>query len=750
MNRSALAGVVILLALAADAAASTARSTRAVRDLVRRVLPAQAKAIRVRVEAAAHGPDFFALETRAGRLHIRGSSGVAVASGLRHYLEHYANAHVSWGGTRLRLTGSLPPVPDRVRRSTDHEVRYAWNFTVFGYSTPFWDWDRWEQEIDLLAMSGFNLALVAVGYEQVLIDTFTRFGYPADELRDWIVLPAHQPWQWLGNLQSLGPPMSAALIARRVALGRRIVARMRALGITPVLPGYYGLVPPGFAARTGATVVEQGSWLGVAERPDLLDPTDDEHFRPVARTHYQALEAIFGRVTHFAADPVHEGGSLAGVDVGAAAANIQRAMRRATRPSVWMLQGWFGNPRDELLAGLDPRRALVVDLWGDELPQYLRFTGAGEVPFRGVPWVWSIIQSFGGATAMTGNLAVIADQVGQGGVFQDPARGRLRGLGLTMEAIEQNPVVYDLLAELIWNDPVDLDAWLAAYADRRYGTPLAATRAAWTKLVETAYSTTPRVGAAQSILCARPSLTVEFAGLSSQGTGDPHYDTARFEQAAADLLSAAAELGGVDTYRYDVVDVTRQVLANRARPLLDAIRAAFEARDAARVDCLSRRFLDLIMDQDRLVATRPEFLLGVWLWRARSWGESRTEEDALERDARMILTTWTEDDSLLRDYAYREWAGLLRDLYHRRWQRFFEHLAAELAGGAGAPPDIFALESSWVNATDPDATAFPIEPVGDPIAIAAEVFAKHTGPEPSCEGASGPKSSEPASRGACG
>ncbi len=702
------------------------QSPSGARGLVERVLPAHSDAIELERISPEDGLDVFELETRGGTLVVRGSSAVAIASGLRHYLEQYGNAHLSWGGDRLALGSTLPALPGRVRVRTGLAVRYAYNFTVFGYSTPYWDWPRWEREIDLLAMSGVNLALVTIGYEQVMIDTFAHFGYTPEELRGWIVLPAYQPWQWLGNVQGSGSGPSADLIARRAALGRRIAGRMRELGIAPVLPGYYGLVPPDFAARTGARVIEQGLWLGAVERPDLLDPTDEAHFHAVAEAHYRALGSRFGPIAHLAADPFHEGGSSAGIDVTRAAAVIQRTMR----PARWVLQAWFGNPRADLLAGITPQDALVIDLWGDELPDYRRFTAAGGVAFAGVPWVWSIIQNFGGASGIHGNLDVMAGQYADGGIFRDPKRGELSGLGLTMEAIEQNPVVLDLMSALIWrrveDGPIDLDAWIQQYAERRYGRALEATRAAWRTLADTAYMNTAGLGATQSILCARPGLRVEFAGLSSQGTGDPQYDTTRLETAAAQLLLARAVLRGIEPYEYDVVNVVRQVLANRARPLLDALRDAVEVGDAARYECLSRRFLELIADQNRLVATRPEFLLGRWLQAARAWGGSAAEQDALEGDARKILTTWTDGDSLLHDYAHREWAGLLGDLYRRRWERFFAYVGAQLAGREAMPPDFAALEREWVNERDPNAAQFPTVPSSDPLAIAAEVFATYT------------------------
>ena len=42
------------------------------------------------------------------------------------------------------------------------------------------------------------------------------------------------------------------------------------------------------------------------------------------------------------------------------------------------------------------------------------------------------------------------------------------GVGLTMEGIRQNYIVYDLTLDLAWEDSVDLDSWVQAYAQKRY------------------------------------------------------------------------------------------------------------------------------------------------------------------------------------------------------------------------------------------------------------------------------------------
>lgn len=58
--------------------------------------------------------------------------------------------------------------------------------------------------------------------------------------------------------------------------------------------------------------------------------------------------------------------------------------------------------------------------------------------------------------------------------------------GITPEAIEQNPIIYELMGEMGWRSrPFDLDAWVDRYARRRYGSDLAST--AWRLLHRAAY-----------------------------------------------------------------------------------------------------------------------------------------------------------------------------------------------------------------------------------------------------------------------
>ena len=43
------------------------------------------------------------------------------------------------------------------------EYRYYMNVCTFGYSYVWWGWERWEREIDWMAMNAINIPLAFVG-----------------------------------------------------------------------------------------------------------------------------------------------------------------------------------------------------------------------------------------------------------------------------------------------------------------------------------------------------------------------------------------------------------------------------------------------------------------------------------------------------------------------------------------------------------------------------------------------------------
>lgn len=69
--------------------------------------------------------------------------------------------------------------------------------------------------------------------------------------------------------------------------------------------------------------------------------------------------------------------------------------------------------------------------------------------------------------------------------------------------------------------------------------------------------------------------------------------------------------------RYDLVDLTRQVLSKLANKVFLDAMVAFQKRDVKSFSLYTQNFLQLIKDIDVLLASDDNFLLGTWLESAK-------------------------------------------------------------------------------------------------------------------------------------
>jgi alpha-N-acetylglucosaminidase len=192
------------------------------------------------------------------------------------------------------------------------------------------------------------------------------------------------------------------------------------------------------------------------------------------------------------------------------------------------------------------------------------------------------------------------------------------------------------------------------------------------------------------------------------------------------LILAADSCKNSDGFQFDLVDVTRQVLANYALPLQQKIARAYQQQDTFLFTAYSRQFINLIEDMDKLLATRKEFLLGNWVADARKWGVDEKEKALYEFNAKDLITLWGDQNCPLNEYACRQWSGLLNDFYKPRWQQFFKQLLTDLKAGKGFNKTEFTKqikgwEWQWVN-TRKD---YPIVANGNPIEMSVKMFLKY-------------------------
>jgi len=326
-------------------------------------------------------------------------------------------------------------------------------------------------------------------------------------------------------------------------------------------------------------------------------------------------------------------------------------------------------------------------------------------------------------------------------LLHDPKAGQLAGVGLFPEAIGQNPIVYEAGTEIAWwTESPNVDSWFRDYVRARYGRVVPEAEAAWTLLRGSVYGRAADSGSMETPLCARPALHIERAAPNAKLTR--RYDPRDLWAAWARLAAAASALADRDTYRFDLVDLARQCLADLSIPLQRDVALAYRRSDAAALAMASQRFLDLADDLDELLATRPEFLLGRWLEEAKRWGTTAEERRQYERNARLQITVWGPSQgnaAILFDYSNRQWSGLIRGFYRPRWKMFLDYLAAQASGPGrfddqglytsyGRPGDdvapFYRALAKWEHDWTEGAEMYPARPRGDSVKVARRLLKK--------------------------
>ncbi len=678
------------------------------------------------IEQVKSPTDFFELDQKGDKVVIRGNNYVSIATGVNWYLKYYAGIQLSWNGMTAQLPAVLPAVPQKERHETDLKYRYDFNYCTYSYTMAFWDWDRWEKEIDWMALHGINLPLAVVGADVVWYNVLTKLGYTKDEINEFIAGPAFQGWWLMNNLEGWGGPNPDSWYKQRETLQKQILKRMREYGIRPLLPGYSGMVPHNAKERLGLNVSDPGLWCGY-RRPAFLQPTDPR-FNEIADLYYKEMSRLYGKADFYSMDPFHEGGNVAGVDLNAAGQAIWGAMKKANPKAVWVAQAWQANPRQKMIENLPAGDLIVLDLfaesrpqWGDPESTWYRKEGFGKHD-----WLYCMLLNYGGNVGLHGKMKHVIDEFYKA---KTSSFGKtMKGVGMTMEGSENNSVMFELLCELPWRPArFDKDEWLKNYTVARYGKADKAGQDAWLLLSNTIYNCPAKntqQGTHESVFCGRPDYDVYQ--VSSWSEMEPYYKPEDIIRAAGIMLSAADRFKGNNNFEYDLIDIVRQAVAEKGRLVYPIMIDAYKAGEKELFAASSQRFLDLILLQDKLLAARPEFKVGTWIEKARNLGTTPEEKDLYEWNARVQVTTWgnrvAADEGGLRDYAHKEWNGLLRDFYYNRWKVWIDRQKAQLNGAPVKAIDFYAIEEPWTKQTNP----YSSQAEGDVIEVAKEVYAKIT------------------------
>lgn len=547
--------------------------------------------------------------------------------------------------------------------------------------------------------------------------------------------PAFLTWQRMANIRGFGGPLSDSWINQQADLQRQILARYADLGMTPVLPAFNGVVPPEMQQLFPTANITRlyPSWNDFPDQYccNYILSSVDPLFQEIGKLYLEYQVQIFGEVAKshvYNCDTFNEN-KPASSDfdyLAGSSSAVYNSMISADPDAVWLMQGWlFVNDPfwvdDNIasyLAGVPDNGMIILDLAAEDLPVW------NKIAANKKQFIWCMLHNYGGSRALYGNLTLLAtDPIS----VQQTVPEYFLGTGLTMESIDQNPVVYEFMTEMAFHrSSPDVSDWVQKYAGRRYGLLSSSVsddqrksvNDAWTLLFANNYNGETPVChhpcVRRSVMTVRPAWTLSQSTAMQAGP-------------LADVWSTMIGVGlQSNAFTYDLVDVGRQVISNLFYDVYALAHAAYTRKDSVRFQQISERMIKMFSDWDELLSSHKSYLLGTWIADARSWAKDATEADLFDYNARNQITLWG-DVGEIDDYAAKNWGGLVDGYYKKRWELFLKSTLTAIYKNQTLDVNSFNYEELQIGqffCTDYNNT-FPTEPTGSPIDISKNLQKKY-------------------------
>lgn len=624
--------------------------------------------------------DWFEIKTTNNVVKIKGSNNTAICYAAYNFLRDIGAALASWEGNRVALPKVWPKYSKK--GNTPFEYREYLNACTFGYTTPWWDWKRWEQEIDWMALHGINLPTAMEGQEAVWQELWKEYGLTNSQLEAHFAGPAFLPWQRMGNINSLEGPLPQEWFLKKEELQKKILDRMRALDMHPVVPAFSGYVPKAFAEKhPEAKITELKSWSGGGFASTFLLDSKDPLFKKIGKRFIEIYTKTYGKSDFYLADsfneiepPVSEHNKYEELSNYGSA--VYETINEAAPGAVWVMQGWlFGDNKEfwtkeatkAFLSKVPNEKVMVQDYANDRYKVW-----ENQEAFYGKQWTYGYVHNYGGSNPVYGDLNFYKEELTS--LLKNPHKGNIVGYGAMPEGLNNNSIVYEYIYDLAWSKGEQpINDWLTKYLNARYGgTVSESVFQAWKLLLESVYNVkywetrwwNDRAGA--YLLFKRPTATItEFKG----NPGDK-----KKLKEALDLLSKEAKkYDQKDFIQYDLIDVSRHYYSLCIdEDLMECVKA-YQQKNIEKGDQLFKKIEKQALDIDKIMAGQPLNGLDQWVKSASDYGSSPEVSSLYVKNAKTLITLWGGEGHL-NDYASRSWKGMYKGFYWPRWKMFLEAL----------------------------------------------------------------------------
>ena len=621
-------------------------------DFIQRNTPKIIDNFIVRKIDSDNGYDCYEIYSEVKKVVLAGNSNLSLAMAYYRYLNEYCNVVITDGDYDISYIATAPLPEEKITYTAKQKIRARTSYEMFSLEGNYWGFDRWEKEIDFMAMHGINTALQPVGFDGVLYRTLCDIGVKEELSVEFSSGPAFLMRQLTGNIAGTNSVNSKEYLERKLYIGKQITEREKHMGITPVFPAMMPSVP--FSIRRKyikMDIFKAPLWHNLP--PIFCMKPDNAFFGIFNKRFLEFQRDLLGETNSYIVEPLYDvnmkGYNSHLVALGRA---LNELFDEFDENAVCYTH--LSSINSEFFKKASHERFIIINDSDEENPDFLR-DKKHLVAIKGNCY---------GRTGLCGDIDKISRCP-----YAEVKAENLLGSAVEVDTFSENPMYCAAVLESIKTDEAfDADGFVKEFAKKRYRTESFTDEII--KLKNLCYNTDECAG---SIICARPSTKLKHT--APFDTLERKYDFKEIYAIAKNLLENDATKN--DKMRLDIVSIVRQFLSEFAYPVYLTATAFFKEENARDYEQASNLFLEICQDMDRLLKTQESTNLSTVYEKAHELGNNKEEMQAIDINFLMYHTIWGPfDRSVLYDTAWTEIGGMVKDFYAQRWFMYFRALAA--------------------------------------------------------------------------
>lgn len=597
-----------------------------------------------------NGFDCYEIYAEDKKVVLAGNNNSALAMAYYRYLADFCNVLITNADFDISNIASTPLPEEKICHTVKQKIRARMSYEFFSLEGNFRGFDRWEKEIDFMAMTGINVALQPIGFDGVLYRTLCEIGMKEEFCAEFSSGPAFIMRQLTGNIAATHSVNSKDYLERKIVLGRKITEREKELGIEPVLPAIMPSVP--FSLRkkdTHMDIFKAPMWYNFP--PIFYIKPENYYFTYYNKKFHEIQKELIGETHSYFFEPLFDV-KKSGYDSYLEKLGVALSDFLGEQDEKAVCYTHTGSITSAFLSKNSGERYIFID------DENVRNTSDF---LNGQKYIVNIKGNAYGRTGIYGNV----DRV-----LENPFAQAENAIGTSLEidSFDINPLYCAATLKVMTeSEKINVDEFIKDYAYRRYRTH------AYDGYVKELKDLCNQDECSGSIICARPCTDIKHT--APFDSVERKIDYRKLYNLAKEILDSDERK--TSELRKDVQSIVRQFLSEFAYPVYIKATEFFKNKNVGAFEQASNLFLEICEDTDRLLRTTEDANFCTKYMQSQELGDNKEEKEAIQINYLLLHTVWGPlDHSMLYDTVWAEWAGLIKDYYAGRWYMYFRSLAA--------------------------------------------------------------------------